>query len=98
LHIVISRTWDVMWELDTAWIWTIIELNLAIVAASAPALKSFFQHCLLKPTASLYKRARTPGLSVSADRDDHRQENGMLDYRGEKEDDAPRVEEIGRAL
>ena len=77
------------------WIWTIIELNLAIVAASAPALKSFFHQCLIQPTTSLYKRARTPSDTVSGDRNEHQMENGMLVCNGGKE--GLKVE-IGRAV
>ncbi|ERF76276.1 hypothetical protein EPUS_04133 [Endocarpon pusillum Z07020] len=98
LNVVINRTWDPLWELDTMWIWTIVELNLAIVAASAPALKSFFQHCLIRPTASLYKRTRTPSGTTSGERDVYRMESGDLCECGEKEDKAVKIEDIGRAV
>lgn len=98
LNVVINRTWDHMWELDTMWIWTIVELNLAIVAASAPALKSFFQHCLIRPTASLYKRARTPSGTNSGERDVYRIGSGELCRCDEKEDKAVKIEDNGRAV
>jgi hypothetical protein len=55
----ISTAWDVMWKLYTVWIWTIIELDLAIMAASAPALKCFFQSSLVEPSVSLYRWAKS---------------------------------------
>lgn len=98
LNVVINRTWDPLWELDTMWIWTIVELNLALVAASAPALKSFFQHCLMRPTASLYQRARTPSGTNSGERDVYRMESGELCNCGEKEGKAVKIEDVGRAV
>lgn len=80
------------------WVWTMVELNLAIIAASAPALRSFFHHCLIQPTASLYKRARTPGGTISGDRDEHQMENGTFGYNRGKEGKAVSVEDIGRAI
>ncbi len=98
LNVVINRTWDPLWELDTMWIWTIVELNVAIVAASAPALKSFFQHCLIRPTASLYKRPRIPGGTVSSACDVYQMDNGALGTCGEKVYEAVKIEDIGRAV
>lgn len=98
LNMVINGTWDVLWELDRMWIWTTVELNLAIVAASAPALKSFFSHCLIQPATSLYKRARTPGGTISGDRDAHRLEDGTLVSDRGREAKGPKIEEIGRAI
>jgi hypothetical protein len=97
LNKVINGTWDVLWEVYTMWIWTIVELNVAIIAASAPALKSFFHHCLIQPTASLYKRARTPVGTISGDRDEHELENGGCAYQI-RDSKGPKVEEIGRAI
>jgi hypothetical protein len=98
LNVVINRTWDPLWELDKMWIWTMVELNLAIVAASAPALRSFFHHCLVQPTASLYKRARTPGGTISAGRDERGRDHGRLINVDEKKDREPEAEDIGRAV
>ena len=95
LDIVTNQMWDVTWELDTGWIWTIIELNLAIIAASAPALKSFFQHCLIEPTISLYKRVRTPGWNIFCDDDGIRMENGLFGCIGEKEEKGPKTKKSG---
>lgn len=98
LNVVINRTWDPLWELDTMWIWTMIELNVAIAAASAPALKSFFQHCLIRPTASLYKRVRSPSGTTSSARDAYQMDNGPLCNCGEKVDKSVKIEDIGRAV
>jgi hypothetical protein len=98
LNAVINKTWDVMWQLDTMWIWTVVELNLAIVASSAPALKSFFHHCLVLPTASLYKRARTSGGTISGHGGEQRAENIMLVCTGTHEFKQANTEEIGRAI
>ncbi|TID23700.1 hypothetical protein E2P81_ATG03270 [Venturia nashicola] len=40
------RTYDMTWESHPAWLWLSIEAHLAVVCASAPALKTFFKHTL----------------------------------------------------
>lgn len=57
LNRVISKTYDVSWVLWENWIWTVLELNVAILAASAPALKPFFRRFLINPIASSGKQA-----------------------------------------
>lgn len=98
MHILLNRTFDVMWELDTVWIWTVLELNLAIIAASAPALKVFFQQLLILPATSLYKRVRTPFATNSEHQDQADMEICMLANSYSEEDKHPPLEEIGRAL
>jgi hypothetical protein len=71
--IYLYRTWnvdyDVAWEIDKTWIATIIELDLAIIAASAPALKVFVELSVIKPASSLYHRARSHYKTGSGDSD-----------------------------
>lgn len=38
------RTYDMTWESYWAWVWLVAEANFAVICASAPALKTFFQH------------------------------------------------------
>ncbi|KAE9970252.1 hypothetical protein EG327_010349 [Venturia inaequalis] len=40
------RTYDMTWQSQQAWLWLSIEAHLAVVCASAPALKTFFKHSL----------------------------------------------------
>lgn len=42
LNTVVNETYDVSWAMYPMWIWTVVELYIAIIAASAPALKPFF--------------------------------------------------------
>ena len=49
LNYVINNTYDVLWYIYVMWVWTILELYLAMIAASAPALKPFFQRFLMDP-------------------------------------------------
>lgn len=52
----IAQTYDVTWTLWEAWLWTVVELNVAILAASAPALKPFFRRFLIDPIVSSGKQ------------------------------------------
>jgi hypothetical protein len=54
---VIAKTYDVSWTLWETWTWTVIELNVAILAASAPALKPFFRRFVIDPIASTSRQA-----------------------------------------
>lgn len=54
---VIAKTYDTSWELWENWIWVVVEVNVAILAASAPALKPFFRRFLIDPLASSGRRA-----------------------------------------
>ena len=50
------ETWDSLWFVYKIWIWTFIELYVAIAAASAPALKPFFLLYLIQPVMSQVSR------------------------------------------
>jgi len=39
-------TYDMTWESNEAWIWFAIEAHVAVICASAPALKIFFKHAV----------------------------------------------------
>ena len=54
---VVSKTYDVTWTLWENWIWTVVELHVAIWAASAPALKPFFRRFLIDPIISSHRHA-----------------------------------------
>ncbi|KAF2419050.1 hypothetical protein EJ08DRAFT_44817 [Tothia fuscella] len=47
---VYNATYDMTWEGRPAWMWLSIEANVAVMCASAPALKVFFKHSLAGPT------------------------------------------------
>jgi hypothetical protein len=52
LNRVVRETYDSSWALWENWIWTVVELNVAILAASAPALKPFVRRFLVDPIIS----------------------------------------------
>ncbi len=49
---LINQTYDNTWYLWKFWLWSFVELYLAIIAASAPALKPFFRRFLVDPISS----------------------------------------------
>jgi hypothetical protein len=53
------KTYDTTWEAQPAWLWLIVEANLAVICASAPALKVFFK-TTLEPPSSDYAVRGTP--------------------------------------
>lgn len=46
LQNIFFNTYDVTWATEPAWAWTAVEAHLAIICASAPALKVFFKQYL----------------------------------------------------
>ena len=52
INYLINETYDNTWYLWKFWLWTLIELYISIMAASAPALKPFFRRYLVDPIAS----------------------------------------------
>jgi hypothetical protein len=46
LQNIFFNTYDVTWATQPAWAWTAVEAHLAIICASAPALKVFFKQYL----------------------------------------------------
>ncbi|QDS69600.1 hypothetical protein FKW77_008617 [Venturia effusa] len=57
-------TYDMTWDSQPAWLWTSIEAHLAVICASAPALRTFFKHAL---EDSSYGLRRTGGKSSRSD-------------------------------
>jgi hypothetical protein len=43
---IYTQTYDMTWGSYRGWIWFAIEAHLAVICASAPALKIFFKHTL----------------------------------------------------
>jgi hypothetical protein len=56
------RTYDVSWASEPVWMWTVVELNGAIICASAPALKVFFKQYLHVVTN---RSNNTPARSIT---------------------------------
>jgi hypothetical protein len=52
INYLINETYDNTWYLWKFWIWTLVELYISIIAASAPALKPFFRRFLVDPLTS----------------------------------------------
>ena len=59
LNYVMSQTYDSTWYTYKIWIWTLVELYVAMVAASAPALKPFFRRYFIEPITS--QGSKQPG-------------------------------------
>lgn len=43
IHKIFYETYDTTWAAEDVWIWTMVEAHLAIICASAPAIKVFFK-------------------------------------------------------
>lgn len=56
-------TYDSSWWSYKAWTWSMLELYLAIIIASAPALKPFFRKYLVDPIGGTLHRSRRYGGS-----------------------------------
>jgi len=69
-------TYDMTWEAQPAWLWLSIEANLAIICASAPALKIFFKHTLADYSTGF---RRTTGKTSDSERS---AESGQAGYSG----------------
>ncbi|KAF2816597.1 uncharacterized protein BDZ99DRAFT_515181 [Mytilinidion resinicola] len=52
LHWVYFETYDISWECLPGWLWSCLEADLAVICASAPALKVFFRRYLNISTRS----------------------------------------------
>lgn len=52
LNKVVEHDYDYTWELWASWIWSLTELWVGLIAASAPALKPFFVRYLIDPISS----------------------------------------------
>lgn len=93
---LINNTYDNTWYLWKFWIWTFVELYLAIIAASAPALKPFFRRFLVEPIAS--RRAASSGYArgrkTSSSKGQHQLWSNATSTGNGSED----VEKIGMAL
>ena len=58
LNYLINETYDSTWWLWKMWLWTFVEVNVSIMAASAPALKPFFRRYLVDKVLSGGSRNR----------------------------------------
>jgi hypothetical protein len=63
-------TYDITWVAFYGWIWTALEADLAVICASAPALKIFFKRyfnsSINESGLSGYGRGRTPHISKAS--------------------------------
>jgi len=73
-------TYDMTWESRPAWMWLVIEADVAVICASAPALKIFFKHTVLgsRTNKSLRRPSYVkPGELSSGDSDPSSVEKGV---------------------
>lgn len=66
LYLLLNKDYDFMWVLWETWIWAIVEIYVAIFAASAPALKPFFRRFLIDSIGSIGRNSRRRGTSQYA--------------------------------
>ncbi|ETN40481.1 uncharacterized protein HMPREF1541_04758 [Cyphellophora europaea CBS 101466] len=60
LNRVVMHDYDFTWTLWEAWIWSLLELWIGLLAASAPALKPFCRQFLFSPMSNAVSTARNP--------------------------------------
>jgi len=80
---VYYKTYDVTWAPQPIWLWTVVELHGAIICASAPALKVFFDRffrVIATQTGTSYSRGSRPGGSRRL-RDEEGSEFAMVSQR-----------------
>ncbi|KIX10632.1 uncharacterized protein Z518_01716 [Rhinocladiella mackenziei CBS 650.93] len=63
LDVLLNKNYDFTWILWETWIWGMVELYVAIFAASAPALKPFFQRFFIESLGSIARSSRVHGDS-----------------------------------
>jgi len=82
IHRIFYTTYDVTWAAWEAWIWTVTEAHVAIICASAPALKTFVKRYL--PSFSSMSRSMRPtrktGIGYSG-----QSASAMVTARGNRE-------------
>ncbi|OCT49943.1 integral membrane protein [Cladophialophora carrionii] len=58
MYQLLNVEYDFTWELWLTWVWAVVELYLALFAASAPSLKPFFQHFFVDSISSFARSSR----------------------------------------
>jgi hypothetical protein len=58
MYKLLNVDYDFTWELWLTWVWAVVELYLALFAASAPSLKPFFQHFFVDSINSFARSSR----------------------------------------
>ncbi|EXJ61912.1 hypothetical protein A1O7_02343 [Cladophialophora yegresii CBS 114405] len=58
MYELLNVDYDFTWELWLTWVWAVLELYLALFAASAPSLKPFFQHFFVDSISSFARSSR----------------------------------------
>ncbi|OQU95387.1 hypothetical protein CLAIMM_01604 [Cladophialophora immunda] len=58
MYNLLNVDYDFTWELWLTWIWAVLELYLALFAASAPSLKPFFRHFFVESINSFARGSR----------------------------------------
>ena len=64
INYLINETYDNTWYLWKFWLWTLVELYISIMAASAPALKPFLRRYLVDPITSRKQGSSTYARNV----------------------------------
>lgn len=82
LNYLINETYDNSWYLYRTWIWALVELYVAVFAASAPALKPFFRKFFIEPIATIASNSKNRSNAQGYGPGSRR--NGYNKWRNEK--------------
>lgn len=93
IHQIFYETYDVTWAAWEAWLWTCLEAHIAIICASAPALKTFVKR-YLKSWSSM-SRSRIRGTHSYAYGGGHGSESASKIVTANKSLQRSRVLELG---
>ncbi|EXJ80174.1 hypothetical protein A1O1_08316 [Capronia coronata CBS 617.96] len=69
MYNLLNTDYDFSWVLWETWIWAVVELYVALFAASAPALKPFFRRFFIDPLGSMGRSSRRHWLSQGGARE-----------------------------
>lgn len=58
MYNLLNKDYDFTWELWLTWVWAVLELYMALIAASAPSLKPFFQRFFVESINSIGRSSR----------------------------------------
>lgn len=94
LYILLNVDYDFSWMLWESWIWAVVELYVAIFAASAPALKPFFRRFFIESMERVARSSRRLGDATMSSGRREQKEGALVSSTAKELDD---IERIGMA-
>lgn len=95
MYNMLNTDYDFSWVLWETWIWAVVELYVALFAASAPALKPFFRRFFIESIESIGRSSRRRWVSQTGTREV--EQKGMWASEKAQERGLVDVERIGMA-